>query len=78
MDNMAPPQNYNLIQGWSMSKSNQRYSQDALPSLRFSVSFSADYFLCALYVQNIQIVQETFDDAMKQFDPSSNILFYTI
>lgn len=33
-DNMAPPQKYNLIQGWTMSKSNQRYSHDAPPSPR--------------------------------------------
>lgn len=77
MDNMAPPQSNNLIQDWSVSKSNQRYAHDALPSLKFSVSFSADYYLCVLYTQNIQIVQEKFDYSIKQFDPSSNI-FYII
>lgn len=76
MDNRAPPQNYNLIQGWSVSKSNQRYSHDAVPSLKFPVSFSADYHLCVLYIQNIQIVQEKFDDSIKQFDPSSNIFLH--
>ena len=30
-DNMAPPQTYNLIQGWMMSKANQKRSQAALP-----------------------------------------------
>lgn len=76
MDNRAPPQNYNLIQGWSVSKSNQRYSHDAVPSLKFPVSFSADYHLCVLYIQSIEIVQEKFDDFIKQFDPSSNIFLH--
>lgn len=41
-------------------------------------SFSADYYLFALCMQNIQIVQEKFDYSIKQFDPSSNIFFFTL
>lgn len=33
-DNMAPPQNYNHIQVWMMSKSNQKHCHATLPLVR--------------------------------------------
>ena len=75
-DNMALPQNYNLIQGWIISKSNQKCSHDALPLVRsFRVANTSWYLCLCLHVQKVQAAQQKSDCSRKHFDPNFKRIF---
>ena len=73
---MAPPQNYNLIQGWIISKSNQKCSHDALPLVRsFRVANNSWYLCLCLHVQKVQAASQKSDCSRKHFDPNFKRIF---
>ena len=75
-DNMALPQNYNLIQGWIISKSNQKCSHDALPLVRsFRVANTSWYLCLCQHVQKVQAAQQKSDCSRKHFDPNFKRMF---
>lgn len=75
-DTMAPPQNYNLIQGWIISKSNQKCSHDALPLVRsFQVANTSWYLCCCLHVQKVQAARQKSHCSRKHFDPNFKRIF---
>ena len=73
---MAPPQNYNLIQGWIISESNQKCSHDALPLVRsFRVANNSWYLCLCLHVQKVQAALQKSDCSRKHFDPNFKRIF---
>lgn len=75
-DTMAPPQNYNLIQGWIISKSNQKCSHDALPWVRSVQVANTSWYLClCLHVQKVQAAWQKSHCSRKHFDPNFKRIF---